>query len=75
MARRLPTLVSTNIPAGNVIVAAGDRVFAGIREDAKVAVSEHYEFANDRTLVRLTMRAAGTYVAETSSVQVITAAP
>ena len=56
-------------------MAAGDRVFAGIREDAKVAVSEHYEFANDRTLVRLTMRAAGTYVAETSSVQVITAAP
>ncbi len=75
VARRLPTLVSTNIPAGNVIVAAGDRVFAGVREDAKVAVSEHAEFANDRTLVRLTMRAAGTYVAETSSVQVITAAP
>lgn len=71
LARRLPTLVSNNVPAGKVIVADGSRGFAGRREDARVAVSEHAEFQNDKTALRLTMRCAGVYAAEASSVQVI----
>jgi HK97 family phage major capsid protein len=72
VARNLPILVSTNVPLGHVIVADGNRVFAGRREDARVAVSEHAEFQNDKTALRLTMRCAGVYAAESSSVQVLT---
>jgi HK97 family phage major capsid protein len=71
LARRLPQLVSTNVPAGSVVVADGSRVYAGIREDARVAVSEHAEFQSDKTALRLTQRCAGVYVVESSSVQVI----
>lgn len=72
VARNLPILVSTNVPVGHVIVADGSRVFAGRREDARVAVSEHAEFQSDKTALRLTMRCAGVYAAEASSVQVLT---
>lgn len=71
LARRLPQLVSTNVPAGTVVVADGSRVHAGIRERARVAVSEHAEFQNDKTALRLTQRCAGVYAVESSSVQVI----
>jgi HK97 family phage major capsid protein len=71
LARSLPVLHSTSIPAGTVVVADGTRCYAGIREDVRIAVSEHAAFTEDGVVFRLTMRAAGIYVVETSSVQVL----
>jgi HK97 family phage major capsid protein len=71
LARKLPQLVSTNVPSGTVVVADGSRVFAGSRENARVDISDHAHFQNDKTGIRLRMRAAGVYVVESSSVQVL----
>ena len=75
LARRLPMLISTNIPAGNVLVGDGTRIFAGVRKRAAVAYSPHSRFEYDQGQFRVTMRCAGLYVTESNSLQVITAAP
>lgn len=72
-ALRLPILRSSSVPAGTVAVADASRIYAGIRQDIRVATSEHARFENDQVVFRLTFRVGGIYVVETSSVQVLKA--
>lgn len=71
LAQNLPILPSRSVPAGTVVIADGTRIFAGIRQDVRIAVSEHARFAYDQVQFRLTMRAAGLYVVEADSTQVL----
>lgn len=70
----LPIRVSANLPVKTAIVAAGDRIFVGVRQDVSVKVSEDARFEYDQVGYRLTTRVAGLVVAEAGSVQRITAA-
>ncbi|WYB37159.1 phage major capsid protein [Streptomyces sp. GD-15H] len=70
----LPILPSAFIPAKTVCVADASRLFAGIRRNAQVRVSEDAGFESDRVGFKLTMRVAGVAVAEADSVQIIKAA-
>jgi HK97 family phage major capsid protein len=69
----LPVLVSTNVPAGHVLVVAGERLYFGIRQDVRLAASEHFKFDQDVVSFRSTFRGAGVVVAEATSVQVLQA--
>jgi HK97 family phage major capsid protein len=69
----LPVLVSTNVPAGHVLVVAGERIYFGVRQDVRLAASEHFKFDQDVISFRSTYRGAGVVVAESTSVQVLQA--
>lgn len=73
-AQGLPLLVSASLPDRSVIVADASRVWFGVREDVRLAVSEHAYFTSDVVAFRLTYRCAGIVVAESTSVQWLQAA-
>lgn len=70
----LPILPSAFIAPKTVIVADASRLFAGIRKNAQVRVSEDARFDADQVGFKLTMRVAGVAVAEADSVQIVKAA-
>jgi HK97 family phage major capsid protein len=63
----LPLLVSAALPANDVLVVDGNRLYYGLRSTS-VKVSEDAYFTTDQTGVRVVQRAAGVVVAEPESV-------
>ncbi|TQJ56007.1 phage major capsid protein [Streptomyces sp. SLBN-115] len=69
----LPIHVSGNLPQRTVIVADPTRIHVGVRSDVRIARSEDYGFAQDKTAFKATYRIAGLVVDAPAAVQIIKA--